>query len=184
MPRPCQSLNLFQGGRFGQIILLLMVGTLGGAAGQGGELEGYRGLPGKAALWKLIRGVMKVLQRIFRGSSKIYRLFISVSRTSLLVNSRLCKGLSYYAVQRATVHSRKLSGDAKQKPIQNKNCKNRFRLRSSNSSIPFEMLMLAYLFLKHRSKLESSNSIMLLTVLSSKLLAPTPSPFFSQKTGF
>lgn len=54
-----------------------------------------------------------VLQRIFRGSSKIYRFFISVRQTSLLVNSRLCKGLSYYAAKKVAVHSRKLSGDGK-----------------------------------------------------------------------
>lgn len=53
------------------------------------------------------------LQRIFRGSSKIERFFISVRQTSLLVNSRLCKGLRYYAAQRVTFHSRKLPGDAK-----------------------------------------------------------------------
>lgn len=94
-----------------------------------------------------------VLQKTFRGSHKIYRFFTSVRQTSLLVNIRLCKGLSYYATQRVTVRSRKLSGDAKWTPIQNKNCKNRFRWRYSNpKSILFEMLMLAQLPLKHRKR--------------------------------
>lgn len=52
-------------------------------------------------------------ERIFRGSSKVYRFFILVRETSLPVNSRLRKGLRYYAAHRVAVHSRELSGNAK-----------------------------------------------------------------------
>jgi len=120
---------------------------------------------------------MKVLQRVFRGSSKIYRFFKSVRQTSLLDNSRLCKSLSYYVAQRVTVHSRKLCGHAKSKPIQNKNCKCRFRWRYSNpESIPFEMLRLAQLPLNHGNKQGSRKSITLLTNLCSELSALISTP--------
>lgn len=68
-----------------------------------------------------------VLQRMLRGSSEIFRFVISVRQSGLPVNSRQGKGLSYYAAKRVTVYSRKLSGDAKYKLTQTKNCKSKFR---------------------------------------------------------